>query len=72
MKLMLKILDIIIPRFITEDLALIVIGKELWVLGRVVDIQPGETYNAVGTAKAFNFFGFGLFARITNIREVNA
>lgn len=60
------ILDIIIPRLVTERVALIYDKEnEFWeVLCLKSDLRDGEYYDVIATSKCFNFFGIGLFPTI--------
>lgn len=58
------------PRFINEDVALIDEGEGYGVLCAMHDIREGDHYDAIATARSFNFFGRGYFASFVNIREV--
>lgn len=63
-----KFFDIIIPRFITEEVALLYTDdneEEVEVLCSLKDIREGEYYDCVGTMRSFNFFGIGIFGRLT-------
>ena len=70
MKLLIKLLDILIPRFINEKVALIYEGNTFRILCSFKDLYPEEPYDAVGQARCFKLFGFGLFATITDIEDV--
>lgn len=60
------ILDVIVPRFIREDVALEYNDEqEGWdIVCSVKDIQEGEEFEAFATVKSFNLFGYGLFPRM--------
>lgn len=60
------ILDVVIPRFITEDVALEYNDEqEGWdIVCPVKNIQEGEEFEAFATVKSFNLFGYGLFPRM--------
>lgn len=64
-----RILDILVPRFITEDAA-----AEVTFCGHcdephpqpvcsMLDIQPGEQFDGIITMRFFNLFGLTLFQR---------
>lgn len=56
------LLDALIPRFVTEDVALA--GNEQQgyrIVCCVDDIEPDERFDGIATIKCFNLFGFGLF-----------
>lgn len=56
--------DILIPRFITEEVALIKKGESYDVLCCMNDITGEDTYDAIGVSKCFTWLGFGFFATI--------
>ena len=58
-----KILDILIPRFIEEDVALMFDGKDYQMICSVKDLEPHEKPDAVVTFQTFNFFGLWLFPK---------
>lgn len=58
-----RLLDIIVPRFITEDVALEFNGDHYIIVCCMDDVWPGESFDAIGTMQTFNFFGFGLFPK---------
>lgn len=61
-----KILDIIIPRFITEEVALeydTQIDKFVPICA-MVDLGPYDVVDAKVTYRSFNFFGIALFPSI--------
>ena len=59
-----RLLDLILPRFITEDVALIDTGDGLEIGCRLADVRHGERFAAVATIRSFNLFGFALFPRM--------
>ncbi len=60
-----KFLDIIIPRFIEEKVAIVINEDNQYeVLCCEKDLLPNDEYDFLATAKSFNFFGFALFAKI--------
>ena len=62
---MTKILDILIPRFITEKVAANCLDDgTLQPICSVHDLTPHDRYDCIVTVRAFNLFGFGLFARM--------
>jgi hypothetical protein len=70
MKFIVFMLDMLIPRFITEDVALI--GTERYgfeILCALKYVEPDDDYNLIGRATVFNLFGLGLFPRLTHIRD---
>lgn len=73
-----NLLDVVIPRFITEDVALEYDDERGgWdIVCSVKDIQEGEEFEAFATVKSFNLFGYGLFPRMVGevrygIRELD-
>jgi len=66
-------LDIAIPRFITEDVALERIDPGIaWesfdIACSLSDVQPGEVFDAIATVDAFQFLGFGITYRVGKAR----
>ena len=71
-------LDFIVPRFITEDVALRYVGNPVmssfseWgdyeIACSMDDVQPGEEFDGIGSVDAFQFIGFGLTHRVGNFR----
>lgn len=61
-----KILDILIPRFITEEVAF-EYDEDLDAYApafSIADLGPGEIPQQVGTIRSFNFFGCALFPKL--------
>ncbi len=65
------IFDILIPRFITEDIAVIYneTTEDIFIICALSDVRLGEYYNYIATSRGFNFFGLSLFNTINNFRE---
>jgi hypothetical protein len=71
--------DFIIPRFISEEVALRYIGVGFktdthdWSAYEIVcslgDVQPGESFDAIASVDAFQFLFFGVTYRIGNFRK---
>ena len=59
-----RFLDLLIPRVITEDVALIDTGDGLEIACRLADVRRGERFAAVATFRSFNLFGFALFPKM--------
>jgi len=59
-----KFLDIAIPRFITEEVALIDRGDGYEIVCAVKDAEPGESFDARVTVSSLQVLGFGLFPRV--------
>ena len=66
--------DLLIPRFLTEDVALRFVGGDRTDLGSyeivcaMSDIQPGEVFDAVATVDSFGWLNIGFTARVRNVR----
>lgn len=65
--------DVLVPRFITEDVAMERIGdgfsiKDFAPVCSVADVVPGESFDAIATVDAFQFLGMGFAYRIGNFR----
>lgn len=59
-----KLLDVLIPRFVTDHIAAIDLGEGNYkLLYRVEDMHEDEEYDTVVVVKAFNFLGIGLFGK---------
>lgn len=69
MKTIRKWLDILVPRFLTEDVAVSVTycghcdEPHLQPVCAMTDVEPGERFDGIMTMRCFNLFGRGLFAR---------
>lgn len=62
---MAKWLDILIPRFTTERVAVVYSDENGWdVLCCEADLKPDDKYDAMGTARTFAWFGWGFCASI--------
>lgn len=65
--------DILIPRFITEDVALMRVGPgsgwdDFEIACSMIDVQPGERFDGVASVDAFQWLGFGFAYRIGDFR----
>ncbi len=60
-----KLLDIIIPRRLTEEVALTDDGDHYQIACSMADVRPGERFDAVATMRTFNLFGMALFPELT-------
>jgi hypothetical protein len=60
---MIKALDWLIPRFITEEVALSYTKDGYVPVCSMRDLSEGETPDATITMSSFNLFGFGLFPK---------
>ena len=66
--------DVLIPRFLTEDVALRFVGGDRTDLGSyeivccMNDVQPGEAFDAVATVDSFGWLNIGITARVRNVR----
>ena len=67
-------IDIIVPRFITEDVAMeqIAPGSD-WdsfeIACSMSDVQPGEVFDGIATVDSFAWLGLGITYRIGNFRR---
>ncbi|MDG9928495.1 MULTISPECIES: hypothetical protein [unclassified Pseudomonas] len=59
-----RLLDFLLPRFITEDVALVDAGDHLEIIGRLADAPPGFVPAAVATIRSFNLFGWAICPRM--------
>ena len=65
-----RILDTLIPRFITEDVALIYGDDgDLYPLCALSDLGDSEHCDAIGTFRSFNLFGFALFPEMISMED---
>lgn len=71
-KQFIRCLDWLIPRFITEDVAIIYdeVTEHIEVICALQDIRPGEYYNYIATGKGFNLFGIAFNGTLSNFRKV--
>ncbi len=66
--------DILVPRFLTEDVALRFVGGDRTGLGTyeivccMNDVLPGEAFDAVATVDSFSWLNIGITARVRNVR----
>ena len=66
--------DLLIPRFLAEDVALEFIGADrndidsYRIICAMSDIQPGEEYDAVAAVDSFGWLGFGVTYRVGECR----
>ena len=73
-----RILDIITPRFITEDVYLVTDGNNIFDVWTKCDydsltdksLAGNLAFTHKGVSRCFNLFGIGLFAKITNIEAI--
>lgn len=59
-----KLLDIITPRLLTEEVALTEVGDHYEIACSMADVRPGERFDAVATMRTFNLFGMALFPEL--------
>ena len=60
-----KWLDILVPRIVTDVVAVNYIGDDdVEILCVLSDIHEGEKYDTTGTITALNLFGHGFFGRL--------
>lgn len=62
----LMILDFIVPRFITEEVAVDALG---YFICPIKYIREDEFYTSVALVRSFNFFGYAMFPKVLEIRE---
>lgn len=65
--------DYLIPRFITEDVAVAMVGSgDNWDAFEIVcsmeDVEPGERFDGIAEVDAFMWFGIGVTYRVGNFR----
>ena len=66
--------DLLVPRFLTEDVALRFVGGDRAGLGSyeivccMNDVQPNEAFDAVATVDSFGWLGFGVTYRVGECR----
>ena len=70
--------DFLIPRFITEDVALRYVGDEFttdwreWdsfeLVCSMADVYPAERFDGIAQANSFTWLGFGATYRVSNFR----
>lgn len=67
-----KLLDVLTPRIVTEDVALeeysdyfncMGIDEQYGIVCSMRDIKPGERFDGIATMRVFNLFGMGLFPK---------
>lgn len=58
-----QLFDIILPRFITEDVALHDNGDCYEIVCCMSDIQEGERFDGIVTMRTFNLFGLAIFPK---------
>lgn len=66
--------DILIPRFITEDVAMERVAPgEGWdkfeIACSMADVQPGERFDGIAEVDSFTWLGFGMTYRVGNFRH---
>lgn len=65
---------LLVPRFLTEDVALRFVGGDRTGLGTyeivccMNDVLPGEAFDAVATVDSFSWLGFGVTYRVGECR----
>lgn len=66
--------DLLVPRFLTEDVALRFVGGDRTGLGSyeivccMHDVQPNEAFDAVATVDSFGWLNIGIPVRVRNVR----
>lgn len=58
-----KIIDLLIPRFLDEYVALVEINGKYEIVCPVSDLRPLEKLDAVVKMRCFNLFGWALFPK---------
>ncbi|MED5608519.1 Lar family restriction alleviation protein [Pseudomonas sp. JH-2] len=61
-----KILNLLLPRFLTEEVALHDNGDHLVIVCPMTEVKPGERFHAVATMRVFNLFGRTLLPRMVS------
>ncbi|ELK4817120.1 TPA: hypothetical protein NID15_000677 [Pseudomonas aeruginosa] len=61
-----RILDILIPRFITERVALIDANGQLEIACALSNVRPNERFDGIATIRSFNLAGFALFPKMVD------
>lgn len=66
------LLDVLIPRFVTDPVALIEVEPDVYeIVGMLkYDEVDDIDFDHIAEAKCFNFFGIGLFTTIHNITKI--
>lgn len=59
-----KLFDLLLPRLLTEEVALQDNGDHLVIVCPMTEVKPGERFHAVATMRVFNLFGYALFPRM--------
>lgn len=55
--------DIIIPRFLTEDVVVVDVGDHYELAFPLRFVTEGEMFDGIVTLQTFNFFGVGCFSK---------
>lgn len=55
--------DLLVPRFLTEDVALVFTPDGPDVACSMINIAPGETFDAIVTLRSFTWLGVCMFPR---------
>jgi len=63
MKLLLRILDVLIPRFLDEDVVVELRDDGYHLLFPMSEVEPHEVFDGIVTMRTFNFFGIALFPK---------
>ncbi|HEJ3257921.1 hypothetical protein [Pseudomonas aeruginosa] len=62
-----RILNILIPRFITERVALLeATAGHLEIACAISDVRPNERFDGIATIRSFNLLGFALFPKMVD------
>lgn len=65
-----KFIDLVVPRFITEDVAFYNDGTQWIPMFPVSELTPEDEYHAVGTIHSFNLFGYGIGGKVVDWKVV--
>ena len=56
--------DAFFPRFVTDKIAFEIIDGCYQGIGPLWLLEPGERYDAIGTVRSFNFFGWAVYPKL--------
>lgn len=55
--------DILVPRFVDDEMACNDLGGDEYELLELGAVEPGERFDCIITVRSFNLFGYGLFPK---------
>lgn len=55
--------DILVPRFVDDQMACNDLGDDEYELMELEAVEPGERFDCIVTIRSFNLFGYGLFPK---------